>query len=51
VIAGLIGLSLVTAGAWTASDISGRWEITIERASGPVNDTSVVKQEGEKLSG
>ncbi len=50
-IAGLIGLSLVTAGAWAASDISGTWEITIERASGPVNDTFVVKQEGEKLSG
>jgi hypothetical protein len=50
-IAGLIGLSLVTADAWAASDISGMWEITIERASGPVNDTFVVKQEGEKLSG
>lgn len=50
-IAALIGLSLVTSGAWAASDISGIWEITIERASGPVNDTFVVKQAGEKLSG
>jgi len=51
VIPGLIGLSLVAAGAWAATDISGMWEITIERASGPVNDTFVVIQEGEKLSG
>jgi hypothetical protein len=49
----LLGLSLVTAGSWAANatDISGTWAVTIERASGPVNDKFVFKQEGEKLSG
>ncbi len=34
-----------------STNISGTWEVTIERASGPVNDKFVFKQEGEKLSG
>jgi len=51
----LLGLLLVTAGAWAnATDISGTWECTIERPpelSGPFNATFVFKQAGEKLSG
>jgi len=48
----LLGLWLVTAGAGAgATNISGTWECTIERASGPVHDTLVFKQTGEKLSG
>jgi hypothetical protein len=52
----LLGLLLVTAGSWAANatDISGKWGITIERTAeqgGTINDTLVFKQEGEKLSG
>jgi len=51
----LLGLSLITAGARTnATDISGTWEITVERSaeySGNFTSTIVFKQEGEKLSG
>ncbi len=48
----LLGLSLVTTNAWTkAINISGTWECTIERESGPVKDTLVFTQRGEKLSG
>jgi hypothetical protein len=48
----LLGLSLVTSGAVAgATNISGTWECAIERASGPVHDTLVFKQVGEKLSG
>ena len=51
----LLGLSLITGvvGAG-ATDISGTWGITIERTAeqgGTFNDTLVVKQRGEKLSG
>jgi hypothetical protein len=51
----LLGLSLVTSGAWAnGADISGTWEITIERTTeqgGTFNATIVFKQTGEKLSG
>jgi hypothetical protein len=48
----LLGLLLVTDGAGAgATNISGTWECTIERASGAVHDTLVFKQTGEKLSG
>jgi len=49
----LLGLSLVTAGAWGfVTDISGTWAFTIERATGPVHDeTFVFKQASEKLTG
>ena len=51
----LLGLSLVTSGAWAnAADISGTWEITIERAAeqgGTFKATIVFKQTGAKLSG
>ena|SRR6266498_488818 len=45
-----LGLLLVTARA-KAADLSGTWTFTIERATGPVNETFVFKQAGEKLSG
>jgi hypothetical protein len=51
----LLGLSLGTADAWpNFADISGTWEITIERTAeqgGTFNATLVFKQAGEKLSG
>jgi hypothetical protein len=51
----LTGLSLVAAGAGAvATDISGKWEITIERTAeqgGTFNATLVFKETGEKLSG
>lgn len=47
----LLGLSILTASAWAATDISGTWAFTIERATGPVDATGVFKQAGEKLSG
>jgi hypothetical protein len=51
----LLGLSLVTSGAWAdGADISGTWEITIERTAeqgGTFNAAIVFKQTGEKLSG
>jgi hypothetical protein len=51
----LLGLSLVTAGAWAnGADISGTWEFTIERAAeqgGKFSAMIVFKQTGEKLSG
>src|SRR5688572_4457488 len=49
----LTGLSLITAGAG-ATDISGTWEITIERTAeqgGTFNATLVFKETGEQLSG
>ena len=47
----VLGLSMVTASAWTATDISGTWAFTIERVNGPVTATAVFKQDGEKLTG
>jgi hypothetical protein len=50
----LLGLSLGTAGAGaSATDISGTWAFSINLEGGPQNvkNTSVFKQEGEKLTG
>jgi hypothetical protein len=51
----LLGISLLTAGAKSnATDISGTWEITVERSaeySGNFTSTLVFKQKGETLNG
>ena len=51
----LLGLSQVTSGAWANdADITGTWEITIERTAeqgGTFNATIVFKQTGAALSG
>src|SRR5262245_51948801 len=51
----LLGISLASSGAWaSAADISGSWEITIERTAeqgGTFNATLVFKQTASALSG
>src|SRR5262245_16274215 len=35
----------------SSANISGAWKVTIERLSGPVNDTLAFRQDTEKLTG
>jgi hypothetical protein len=54
-IGGLLGVFLINTGGWkNATDITGTWEITVERSaeySGNFTSTLVFKQAGDQLSG